>query len=413
MRQSTPGEADVAIVGAGILGCSIAWHILRRRPGTRVVVIDRQRAVATQASAQAAGLLTRARGHAGVVALVARTYAALDELEDDIDQPPPVRRNGTLSVASSDQAVRALDALLGAAVSAGLCVERPDPRDLPKLVPWLNPACVRSCAFMADDAFADPYLLANGYARAARKRGAVFRLGVEAKGIGAERGRVAGVVTAAGTLHAPVVVLAAGAWANRLTLPLGFGLAMALVRSHYWITEPDPRFPLGHPTVVMPDARAYARPELGCLLFGLRERAGASLDPCELPEDTSGFSFADDASGWESLEAGAPALRDYCPAIDGVGIRGYVAGVSTYTPDGLFLAGPVPGIAGLYVAGGCCGAGVAVSGGLGQTLAAMALGEEPSVDPAPFALDRFGAVDPGSAEFRARCVATRSGKAGG
>ena len=210
-----------------------------------------------------------------------------------------------------------------------------------------------------------------------------------------------------------MVVLAAGAWANRLTLPLGFGLAMAPVRSHYWITEPDPRFPLGHPAVVMPDARAYARPELGSLLFGLRERAGASLDPFDLPEDASGFSFADDARGWEALEAGAPALREYCPAIDDVGIRGYVAGVSTYTPDGLFLAGPVPGIAGLYVAGGCCGAGVAASGGLGQTLAAMALGEEPGVDPAPFALDRFGPVDPRSREFRARCVAARSGKAGG
>lgn len=413
MSLAPPGTADVAVVGAGVLGCSIAWHVMLRRPGTRVVVVDRQPAVVTQASAQAAGLLTRARTHAAVMALVARTYAAAGELADELDQPPPIRRNGTLSVASSAAAVGALDALAGAAASAGIGVERPDPRDLPGLVPWLNPRSVRSCAFMPGDAFVDPYLLADGYARAARQRGAVFRLGVDVLAIEAAAGRVGGVVTAAGTLQAPVVVLAAGAWANRLTLPLGFGLAMAPVRSHYWITQPDRRFPLGQPAVVMPDARAYARPELGALLFGLREPGGVSLDPGALPPDMAGYAFDDDPDGWRSLAAGAPALRDYCPAIDDVGIRGYVAGVSAYTPDGLFLAGAVPGTAGLYVAGGCCGAGVAASGGLGDMLAAMALGEEPDVDPAPFAPGRFGTVDPREPAFRALCVATRSGKAGG
>lgn len=414
MNSAPSGTADIAIVGAGILGCSIAWHVTRRRPKTRVVIIDRQKGIATQASAQAAGLLTRARKHAAVMALVERTYAAVAELAEELDQPPPVRRNGTLSLASSEPAVVALDALADAAGAAGIRVERPDPRHLPDLVPWLDPAGVRSCAFMADDAFADPYLLADAYARAARRRGARFCFRVEAVEIRAEAGRVGGVVTTAGILHAPVVVLAAGAWANRLTLPLGVGLPMAGVRSHYWLTGPHELFAAVHPTVVMPDARAYARPELGALLFGLREADGISVDPGELPSDMSGFMFEDDPYGWETLEAGAPALRGYCPAVDVVGIRGYVAGVSTYTPDGLFLAGSAAGVAGLHVAGGCCGAGVAASGGLGELLAATALGEAPNeVDLAPFSLGRFGAVDPLSATFRARCVAARSGKAVG
>lgn len=414
MNPAPSPTADIVIVGAGILGCSIAWHLARRRPGTRIVVIDRQQAVATQASAQAAGLLTRARKHPAVMALVARTYAAVAELTEELDQPPPIRRNGTLSVASSEAAVLALDALAGVAGAAGILVERPDPYHLPDLVPWLDPARVRSCAFVADDAFADPYLLADAYARAARRRGARFCFGVEAVEIRAKAGRVGGVVTTAGILHAPVVVLAAGAWANRLTLPLGVGLPMAAVRSHYWLTEPHDLFAAGHPTVVMPDARAYARPELGALLFGLREGDGISVGLEDLPTDMSGFIFKQDPYGWETLEAGAPALRDYCPAVDDVGIRGYVAGVSTYTPDGLFLAGAAAGIAGLYVAGGCCGAGVAASGGLGELLAAIALGEAlDEVDLAPFSLDRFGPVDPLSSAFRARCVAARSRKAVG
>lgn len=413
MRPSPRSEADVAIVGAGVLGCSIAWHIVRRRPGIRVVVVDRERSVATQASSRAAGLLTRARTHRGVAALVERTYASIDELAEEVDQPPPIRRNGTLSVASSDAAARSLDALAGTAEAAGLRVQRPDPRELPGLVPWLDPAGIRTCAFMPDDGVIDPYLLTDAYARAARARGAVFRLGLDVLEIETASGQVRGLSTAAGTLHAPVVVAAAGAWTNRLTLPLGFGLPMAAVRSHYWITEPDPRFRPGQPSVILPDARAYARPEVGALLFGLREAACVSVHPDALPGTIGDYAFADDPQGWQSLASGAPAFRRYCPALDDVGIRGYVAGVSTYTPDALFLAGPVPGIAGLFAASGCCGAGVAASGGLGLLLAGLVLDELPATDPSPFSLDRFGTVDPESAAFRARCAAARSAKAGG
>lgn len=412
-----PATADVVIVGAGVLGCSIAWHLSLRRPDLRVVVIDRQEGVATQASAQAAGLLTRARTDAAAMALVARPYDAIEKLGDELGEPPVLQRSGTLHVASANEAVRALEALAGAGVAAGLQVERRGPSELRRLVSWLNPEPVRSAAFMPEDAFVDPYLLADAYHRAARRRGALFRFGIDVLELIAKPGLVGAVMTGVGPLHAPRVVVAAGAWANRLTLPLGFGLAMAPVRSHYWLTVADERFPRGEPTVVMPDARAYARPELGALLFGLRERQGTSVDPRDLPRDMSGYAFADDPGGWASLAAGAPALLRYCPAIGSVGIRGYVAGASTYTPDGLFLAGPVPGIDGLFVAGGCCGAGVAASGGLGELMAAMALGEAPRIDAAPFALDRFGdrfgPVDPSDPGFRARCVATRSGKSGG
>lgn len=90
--MTLPAAADVAIVGAGILGCSVAWHLALRRPGSRIVVIDRQSAVATQASAQGAGLLTRARTNAAVMALVARTYEAAEELADELGEPLPLRR---------------------------------------------------------------------------------------------------------------------------------------------------------------------------------------------------------------------------------------------------------------------------------------------------------------------------------
>ena len=306
--------------------------------------------------------------------------------------------------------------MAAACAGHGLRCERLDPHAIGTLVPWLDPSALRSGVLMPDDAFVDPYLLADAYAQAARRRGAQFRLGVEVGAIRVEGDRVSGLDTSDGVLHAPVVVLAAGAWAQRLAAPLGCALAMAPVRSQYWLTEPDPLFPRDHPVVILPDARMYARPELGALLFGLRAATSISLDARDLPAEMSGYAFADDAEGWRSLEEGAAAVQRFFPALERIGIRSYVAGVSTYTPDGLFLAGPAPGIDGLLVASGCCGAGIAASGGLGEMLAALAVEAPLPFDIAPFRLDRFGplaADEPFTPAFRARCEAARSGKTAG
>ena len=90
-----------------------------------------------------------------------------------------------------------------------------------------------------------------------------------------------------------------------------------------------------------------------------------------------------------------------------------MAGLSAYTPDGMFVLGPVPATERFFAAAGCCGSGIAASGGIGLAVAELALGQSPSFDLAPFRPDRFGAVDPFSPELHARCAAARSGKLSG
>ena len=88
----------------------------------------------------------------------------------------------------------------------------------------------------------------------------------------------------------------------------------------------------------------------------------------------------------------------------------YVSGLSTYTPDGTFLLGAVPGGTGFYAAAGCCGNGIALSAGIGTAISAMVRGDQPKFDVTPYAPDRFGAVDPYSRDFRERCAAARASK---
>lgn len=403
------GPVDVLIVGGGIFGCGIAWHCARLG-ANRVIVLERD-TLAFAATSRAAGLLTRARAKPALMPLVAQTYADLSALEAELGEALDLRQVGSLHVAASDARWRELRQLAALAESAGLAVEWLEADEASRRVPWLNPDAILA-AFMPDDAFIDPYRLAMAYARAARARGVTLRQGVAVQSLQRQGDRVTGAVTAQGAISAGCVVDATGAWANVLAASLGTGLPVVPVRSQYWITAPDPLFPPEHPIVILPDANAYSRPELGGLLFGLRERRSLSFDPRQLPHELSDFPLGEDG-GWPSLIEGAPLLRRFLPALDCLGIAHYIAGLSTYTPDGLPVLGAVPSVGDFLAATGCSGAGIAIVGGVGAGIAALAAGRPCPFDLTPFRPERFGRVDPFGSHFRRQCEQARSGKVSG
>lgn len=399
--MTLPETADAVIVGGGILGLSAAWHMTRSHAGMRVLVLERN-GLATAATAQAAALMTSARPDAATAALVADTYAAILQLEEETGESLDLNRVGTLHVAGTPATAAAL---------AGMAGARLDGTAAARLAPWLDADAVAAAWFVPEDGYLDPARLANAYAGAARQRGAVIRTGVGVRRLSTAAGRVTGVETDQGRVSAAAVVLACGAWSNVLAATDGAGLPAAPVRSEYWITERSPRlYPRTAPVTVLPDAGAYARPEVGALLFGLRGATTIAADPRTLPDDTTGFMAGDP---WETLAAGADRLIRLVPSVGTAGIAHYIAGLSTYTPDGKFTVGPVPGVAGLAAVTGCCGAGIAASSGLGRAVAATVLGQTPWVDLSPFDPGRFGTVDPFDPAFLSRCAAARSGKTSG
>lgn len=407
---TVPETADLVIVGGGVWGLSIAYHYARLNIG-RVLLLERN-ALASAATSRAAALLTQARAKTALMPLIAQTYVDIADLEMTLGESLDARRVGSLHIAASASRQRELQELLAIAGQAGLPVETLTADEAVRRAPWLNPEAIMSAVLMPEDAFIDPYRLAMAYACAARTYGATLCPGVAVQNLRRQGDRVTGIVTDQGVVDAGSVVDAAGAWANRLALPLGVGLPMTPVRSQYWITAPDLLFPRDHPMVILPDANAYSRPELGGLLFGLRERQSISVDPRDLPDDLEGFALGEEG-GWSSLVEGAPALRRFLPALDQLDIAHHIAGLSTYVPDGLLALGPAPGIQGFLTAAGCSGAGIATAGGVGRGVAALAAGQSSPFDLTPFRPDRFGEVDPLSPAFRQRCEQARSSKVSG
>jgi 4-methylaminobutanoate oxidase (formaldehyde-forming) len=267
--------------------------------------------------------------------------------------------------------------------------------------------------FMPEDAFVDGYALGFAYARAARRKGARILEDQSVEEILVDRQRVSGVRTAAGRIASPVVVDAAGAWANLLAWPAGAAIPMAPVRSHYWITAPDRRFSPDMPFLILPDARAYARPEGDGLLFGFRESQSVHADPRDLPNDLQGHVVGGDATDWASLEEGAPAFQKFLPSFAALAIAHYISGYSTYVPDGMLAVGPLAGLPGFFSAAGCSGGGVALAGGVGKALAQVITGSQLGFDLKPHDPARFGAFDPFSPERGQRCATARSHKTSG
>jgi len=404
-------QAAVVIIGGGVIGCSAAYHLAKR--GIADVLIIERNQLASGATARAAGLVCHARSDTSTIHMVKRTVAAISELETLLEEKIDFRQVGSLRAILSDSRWNELQTMEECLAAAGVDFEAVDAAAAHGLCPWLELDAARRIIFIPADGYIDGARLGTAYSAAARRLGARVRRGITAKSLLANSGRVTGVQTDQGIIRADWVVDAAGVWGAEVASWLGWGFAAAPTRSHYWITVPDGSGAPGQPNVHLPDMRAYLRSEVGGLLIGLQEPKSLTFNPLELSADMNDMLLTNEERDLDLLLEGANALRTVIPKIDEWRFAHHIAGLSNYTPDGKFVLGPIPGYERFLLAGGCCGSGVAASGGFGEIIADLISGTEPSIDITVYRADRFGLVDPTSEAFRERCAAARAGKSRG
>lgn len=403
--------ADVVVIGGGVIGTSIAYHLTRG--GIQdVIVLDRNE-LSSGATARSAGCLSHSRSDRSTIRMLSRTRAAIAELEEILGESLDFRQVGCIRSVLSEERERELRVMEGCLQDEGLPVQIIDADEAKELRPWLELAQARRIVHLACDGYIDGARLGIAYARAARMQGAQIRRGISVHEVLAEDGQVRGVVTDRGVIRARWVVNAGGAWGAQVVLPPGASIAAAPTRSHYWITAPDGSGRPQQPNVQLPDMRAYLRSEVGGMLVGLQEPRSRTYDPQDLVADMGEMTLTEEEHDLDLLLEQATALSAVIPDVNRWGFAHHIVGLSMYTPDGKFLLGQTANVAGLIVAGGCCGSGVAASGGFGQSVAELIAGLPVSIDLSLYDPDRFGATDPSSDAFRQRCAAARSGKSRG
>jgi 4-methylaminobutanoate oxidase (formaldehyde-forming) len=391
-------EAGAVVVGGGIWGCSIAYHLARAGLGD-VVVLER-RELACGNTPQAAGLVGQLRATELMCRSIQRVVQRLVAWSREHGEESGFRQVGSLKLALTDRRLAELEEHVAQARGWGLDVEILSPRAAQARVPFLDTDGVKAAAWIPGDGYVEPYTLAMTIARAARARGVRFETQRPVQAIRIEAGRVRGVETPAGPLATPRVIVAAGPWVERVGEAVGLAFDTVPLRHQHWTTAPMDTVPRDLPVVRVPDASVYIRPEVGGLMLGGFEARPKAFSMAELPPT---FEIEHTEKDLGVLEELAGGLTRAFPALGGAPVLKGCAGLPTFTPDGQYLVGAVPSIEGLWVAAGCNAIGIAGSLLIGEWLAELVLDGRPREDLASQGLTRFGGRYADRRRLRADC----------
>jgi len=396
---AVPAHAQIVVIGGGIIGCSTAYH-LAKLGRTDVVLVERNK-LTSGSTWHAAGLVGQLRTSANITQLLNYSVELYDALEEETGQATGWKMNGGFRLACNAERLIEIRRQATTAHSFGLPMELLSPREARDLWPVMDVSDVIGAAFLPTDGQVSPSDLALALAKGARMRGVTIVEDCPVTAITQQSGRVTGVVTTEGTIVADIVVNCGGQWARQIGALAGVNVPLVSVQHQYLITEPIAGIPRSLPTLRDPDRLIYFKEEVGGLVMG-------GYEPNPLPWADDGipdrfhFQLLDD--NWEHFEPLMEQAIARVPALQSAGIKQLINGPESFTPDGNWMIGEAPELAGFFVGAGFNAFGIASAGGAGRALAEWIAGGEPPMDLWPVDIRRFGAPHRSTGWVRARTM---------
>ena len=374
-------QARVVVVGGGIYGVSIAYH-LARLGWTDLILLEKDE-IASGATAHAAGLVTQFATSETMMKF--RKYSI--ELYSELGLFNHV---GSLRVASSQAQFKELQRSVSKAKAIGMQVEVISPDEAVRIMPQISRDSLYGAIYLPRDGHLDPYITTTSMARLVREMGATVYTNTRLTGIElSPRGEVKRALTERGPIDAQIVINAAGIWGPRVAAMAGLNLPSTPVDHQHIALKAVPSnvFPRDTPCLRDPDNLVYMREEAGGLVIGGYEPNPLARWVDGVPWDHAGRALPPDFDRFEVLMEGA--IRRI-PFLDRAEIVSLVCHPGAYTPDSKPLLGPVPGARGLWIAAGVSLNGFGGAGGIGKLLAEWIVEGEPSLDVYEFKATRFG-----------------------
>ena len=368
-----PERAGVVVVGGGVIGTSIAFHLAEA--GVPDVVLIERDELGAGSTSKAAGGVRAQFSDALNIQLGARSLRAFADFGARPGQEIDFRQLGYLFLLSRQQDVAAFERSIELQNQLGVPSRLIDPGEAKRLSPPIDTDGLLAAAFSPDDGLATPEAVVQGYAAGARRHGAHLQTACELLDVRLCGEVIQAVVTSKGVVETPALVCAAGAWSRQVGAMVGIDLPVTPYRRQVLVTEPVPELPQHLPMTIDFASSVYFHREGPGLLMGM-----------SLEDEPPGFNLARDDAWIPRL---AEVLARRAPSLVDIGIAGGWAGLYEVTPDHNALIGETPQPARLLYATGFSGHGFLQGPAVGEVVRDLFLGRQPPVDVAPLAVDRF------------------------
>ncbi|MCY4370721.1 MAG: FAD-dependent oxidoreductase [bacterium] len=369
-----PERAQVVVVGGGIVGCSIAYHLARR--GVTDVLLLEQNTLTGGTTWHAAGLVSQLKSSHSLTNLATYTTRLFEELEDDTGQATGYRTTGSISVASDEQRWEEILRGMSMARTAGVEMEVIDLEKAREMWPLLRIDDLVGTVYIPQDGQTSPVDTTMALAKGARDRGVTIREGIAVERVRIRDETVIGVETEAGFVEAETVVLACGIWTRQLAASAGVNVPLHPCEHFYVVTEPLDGMLPGMPTLRDPTNYTYFKEETGKLMAGFFEPQ-AKTWRYDVPRD---FSFGALGEDWDHIGPIFERSIHRIPALAEAGIQLFFNGPEAFTPDGVYYLGESPEVDSLFVAAGFNSVGIQSAGGAGWVLADWIADRRPPMD---------------------------------
>ena len=397
MAARLPSHARAVIIGGGIVGCSVAYHLAKL--GWRDVVLLERRDLSCGTTWHAAGLVGQLRATHNLTRLARYGADLYERLEAETGQATGFRRSGAVTVARTPARMVELKRGASMARSFGVEVEVIAPSEAGRRWPLMRTDDLAGAVWIPGDGRTNPIDTTLALARGARNGGVTISENVTVTGVRREGGAATGVTTDGGDITCEVVVNCAGMWGRDVGRMAGVNVPLHAAEHFYIVTEPMAAVTRDLPVLRDPDGCIYVREEVGGLLMGGFEPVAKPWGMDGIPPN---FAFSLLPEDWEHFRVLMEQACVRIPSLETAPVRRHVNGPESFTPDGRYMLGEAPELRNFFVAAGFNSIGIASAAGAGQALAQWIVDGEPSIDLWDIDIRRFAPFQSNARYLRAR-----------
>jgi 4-methylaminobutanoate oxidase (formaldehyde-forming) len=382
--SALPSRARVVIVGGGIAGCSVAYHLVKL--GWKDVLLLERGRLTCGTTWHAAGLITTLRASQTLTELGRYTGTLFESLAHETGQDTGYRRFGSMLVARTEPRWEEIRRMSALGALYGIESHPVSPAEAKKLHPLIDEGAIVGGIYVPKDGQANPVDATQALAIGARRGGAKIIEGVSVEKLEVEHGRIAAVMTSQGRVECEVAVVCAGLWTRDLCRTVGVPVPLYAAEHMYVVTETSPRITSGLPILRDPDGTVYIKQDAGKLLTGCFEPHAKPISVGRLPLDQQFIHLPED---WDHFEEPYARAAELVPLLSELGIVHFMNGPESFTPDNKFILGESPQVKRLFVAAGFNSGGVLSSAGVGKAIAEWVVEGNPTLDLSEVDIARF------------------------